>query len=367
VLGESFSVGNNPALLPNNQALVSLYAKVDDIPVQKQAAEVTVDANGDITSFEIKDAEVDENALPAVSDVLSVDEAKQLIAEQLEMELVYDDERQTYQYVPLPFEWMDAKTGAVDPHPYQYADETYQIAEDREKGLAAAGDTREMAEAFLGFEPATLELSTSRQSQPERAAVTVYTVKDDSGEAVIRTDENTGTLLSLHTEKSGKRQVDEPLSYEQAKTFALEFIEQHVSMKKGEYLLRERYLTEQVPDWVKKNELPAEYQVELYPLVDGKRTAAPSVSITIDLHNHSITSVTTRAYQLDQAAAPTLLSLDQAKQAWVEAVQLELRYVYPSFLYQTSEKPQLAYIPSFAVESRYVDAVSGKLGQTQGW
>jgi hypothetical protein len=41
--------------------------------------------------------------------------------------------------------------------------------------------------------------------------------------------------------------------------------------------------------------------------------------------------------------------------------------VYPSFLYQTSEKPQLAYIPSFAVESRYVDAVSGKLGQTQGW
>lgn len=362
VLGEGHHIAKNPALFHSSMIEVPLYTTVNNIPVQKPVAKVIVNANGDVHRFQRLDVEIDERDFPRATGLLSAEEAKQRIGETLEMELVYDDKRHAFQYIPRQHGWIDAKTGAFSPGTYQYREETFPVTEDQEKTAASPDDVKQLATSCLGLGQQSLILSTGRSSHPGEASETVYKLKDGISEYVIRVDEETGTLLSLQAATPGIRQEVEPLSHAEAKQSALDCIDRYIPLKKGEYLLRERHLAEQIPDWVKKSDLPAEYQVDLYPLIGDVRMADPSVSITIDLANSRIVSVTTRATQPGPNTVPAFISFARAKQEWLDSLQLELQYVYPRFLYQASEQPVLAYIPAFAEESRYIDAVSGEVG-----
>lgn len=75
-----------------------------------------------------------------------------------------------------------------------------------------------------------------------------------------------------------------------------------------------------------------------------------------------MSSVNMRAYTPRTVVAPTFISVEEAKKQWLHALQLELNYVYPTSPQKQADQPILAYVPAFAADARYVNAVSGKVG-----
>lgn len=353
ILGKNTTVGNNTEIIFDHYVKVPIYPVINDIPVQKPIGTVTVHESGSIHSYQRKEANLDEKDLPSATNLIPAEKAKKTMVEQSELELVYDDERNQYQYALRSADWLDAKTGELFNPVSKYVRETRKMTGTEEAGVQAKV-VQGWGHTFFGMNQETVSISTSRESHPDEKPIAVYRLTDETGEVEIKVDEETGTLLTVSTEKSSKSNAN-PFTHAEAKKLALRFIEQYVPMETGDYLLEEN-----LPDGGDKQNQSSRYHLAVYPLYDGVRTAQPVVAIAIDLHGNALLAAKARPYQKSSAAAPAVITAEKAKQLLSDSLQLELNYVYPRF-WDQSEKPRLVYLPAVSMKGLYVDAVSGKL------
>lgn len=363
IVGKTYTAGLQGTLLPNNLFEVPLYPVVNDIPVQKAAGSIVVDASGRLRSFMKRDSKVDERTLPSTSGIQSRERALEALGDQLHMELAYDDEQELYQYQAFPYGWVDAKTGEAAAPPYKYDDTSITVgAANRKQPTALTADeAKTMAQDFFGASPDQLKTSSRRESHPNEAPLSIYTLQDDRRSIVVRTDEKTGALLQADLELA-KPSNSIRATEGDIKAIAQRFIERHVPLSDGEYLLRGHYSAKSTTVWDTSQSVPLEYVLELYPKLNGVRTAKPIVTITFDPDEGIMSSVNIRAYTPRAVVAPTFISVEEAKKQWLHALQLELNYVYPTSTQKQADQPILAYVPAFAADARYVNAVSGKVG-----
>lgn len=193
-------------------ALKSAPAVVNDIPVQKAAGSIVVDASGRLRSFMKRDSKVDERTLPSTSGIQSRERALEALGDQLHMELAYDDEQELYQYQAFPYGWVDAKTGEAAAPPYKYDDTSLTVGSANRKQPTAltADEAKTMAHDFFGVSPDQLKTSSRRESHPNEAPLSIYTLQDDRRSIVVRTDEKTGALLQadlLRSQSSPSRLI----------------------------------------------------------------------------------------------------------------------------------------------------------------
>lgn len=359
LLGKNVSVGINPQPFYGGM-IVPIYPLVNEIPLQKEIAAVHVDASGNIRSFQAKDSRVDKSSLPSATDLLSATKAKQLFGDQLKMKLVYDDEHGVYQYVVNPLAWIDAKTGQAPALPYQIAEEVYTVSASAvHKNGASAEQVKQLADEFLGLQKEKLIAKSVRHSAPGVPATVLHTLEENGRRVTVELREESGSLLRISTENGAGAENASLATREEAKKQALLFIVNHLALPKGTYMLQERFPAGDVPS---KN-LPAEYQLSVFPVIEKIQAAKPLITVTIGLHGNIISAVDTRTYSPGNLAAGSLISEEQAKKALLDDLNIELNYVLDG----NNGRATLVYVPSYDLAGRYVDAASSKLGWKTGW
>jgi len=350
VLGADLKAGTQSVKVSNDWIAVPFYPVIDKIPVQKEAATVIVDASGDLRSFQTRDIELRAANLPSRSDLIESKKAKQTLADQLALELVYDDMRGKFGYEASPFSLIDAKTGDILSVPYQTNDETLTVDQDQKPAAMTTERAKGIASSFAGLDAAKLTVRSSTQKHPNEEAKTIFTVTDGKRTIVMQADELTGALLAIHEEEIALTASNKNNTKE-AKQKAQQFIESYAHLEKGAYVLRERIFV---------GDATREFQFELYPVQGDVRAAKPILTLSFDRSQNTLLGLTTRSFKRNQAATPAIISEDAAKRAWLDAISLELQYVYLSSTMK-EEHAKLAYVPSFAAESRFLNAATGQL------
>lgn len=355
VLGEKYTVSRSGSSFFNTKAEVSVYPIIKDIPVQKSVGRIIVDEAGNIFSYHRLDSYIDERLLPSKTDILSAEKAKQAFSDQLKLELAYDDEQGQYQYVAMPYSSVDAKTGKAVSNSPQYQDTVFTVgaAKDELPPLSSAR-AKEMAQTFLGLQADQVTVSTQRESHPNEDPISIHTVSDEDGSFEIRVNEKTGELLTIKANDGRLGNETSASSAAAARKQALRFIEQFIPLKDGNYILRESEFT--------KSETP--FTLSLYPSINGVRTTKPIAVLTIDLHGNTVTAVSTRTFVSPSAAAatPDVISAEEAKKQWLNALKPQLNYVFAN---PDDDQAILAYVASISAQSRYVNAISGTVSSSQ--
>lgn len=351
VIGEKFSAAKQATAAFDSKAEVSVYPIMKDIPVQKSVGRILVDSAGNISSYHRLFTTIDERILPAKADILSPEQAIQAFGNQLKLELAYDDEQGLYQYVALPYHSIDAKTGEAFVSAVPFVDSSFTVGAATAEQTISSETIKIMAQSFFGLNPDGLSASSRRESHPNETPLSIHTVNAGKQTLVIRVNEKTGELISVESENLNRERDSSLATVADAKKKALGFIEQFITLKEGNYVLREQY-TE--PGQTKN--LSNKYTYELYPSINGVRTTEPIVALSLDLRGNVMTSVTTRTYTFSTAATPAVISADEAKKQWLKALEPELNYVFKD---QQSDEPILAYVASINAHSRYVNAISG--------
>lgn len=362
LFGQSMIAANDAVLETNDFFTVNLYPTKDGIPVQKAVATVTVDPFGRILSFKRLSADVDLQKLPAATGLLSTEQLKQHLGKELQVELVFDAEKNLFQYVPVYPSGFDAKTGEALFPPYDYKEEitTLPFAGQASKALTSEA-VKQMGISFLGLNKEKLTLSASRESIPGSLPKRTYTLQDGTREVVVKVDEKSDTLLSVSEWNGNREQSPSVTSREDAKQRALLFISSYVPIAADHYVVQERYVSEKLPGWVQKKSLPTHLELAIYPIHGEIRAAVPYVTATIDLNHSIMTSVETSIYPMPTAATPAVIAKAEAIKVLASALEVEPSYVYPSYFGQQSPSPQLVYLPTNAMKQIAVDATSGVL------
>jgi len=353
VLGSDLRAGLQPSRIGIDWFAIPLYPVVNNITVQKEAASVIVDAAGNLRSFQTKEIELREAMLPSRSGVIDSKDAKRAFADLLSVELVYDDERGKFGYQSSPFSRIDAKTGQKLTVPYETVDEEWTLDQDKKPAPMSIDKAKAIASSYAGLDAGKLNVRTSRQKHPDEDAKTIFTVTDGNRILILKTDENTGTLLTIHEEDAEKTTASNGKNADEAKQKARHFIESYASLEKGDYVLREKRYAD--------GEAASDYQFELYPMHGDIRAAKPILTLSFDRGQNTLSAMTTRSFQRYSAATPAVINVDQAKRAWLDAISLELQYVYLNASTMKDEQAKLAYVPSFSAESRFLNAATGQL------
>ncbi|MDF2680633.1 MAG: hypothetical protein K0R47_1823 [Brevibacillus sp.] len=351
VIGEKFTAAKQATAAFESMAEVPVYPIMKDIPVQKSVGRILVNSAGNISSYHRLDTTIDERFLPAKADILSPEQAKRAFSNQIKLELAYDDEQGSYQYVALPYSSIDAKTGDAFAAAYPLVDSSFTVGATTTEQTISSETVKIMAQSFFGLHPDGLSASNRRESHPDETTLSIHTVNNGKQTLVIRVNEKTGELLSVESENLNSERDSTLTTVADAKKKALDFIEQFIPLREGDYLLRETYAE---PGQMKH--LSNKYRLELYPSINGVRTAKPIIALSLDLRGNVMTSATTRAYTLSTAATPAVISADEAKKQWLKALEPELNYVFKD---QQSDEPILAYVASITAHARYVNAISG--------
>lgn len=352
ILGSELRAGLQPSRIGTDWFAVPFYPVVDNITVQKEAASVIVDAAGNLRSFQTKEIELREAMLPSRSGVIDSKDANQAFADLLSVELVYDDERGKFGYQSSPFSRIDAKTGDKLTIPYETIDEEWTLDQDKKPAPLTIDQAKAIASSYAGLDAGKLNVRTSRQKHPDEDAKTIYTVTDGNRILILKTDEKTGTLLAIH-EEDAEKTASSSKNENGAKQKARQFIESYANLEKGDYVLREKRYT--------NGEAERDYQFELYPMHGDVRAAKPILTLSFDRGQNTLSTMTTRSFQRSSAATPAVIAEDQAKRAWLDAISLELQYVYLNTSTMKDEQAKLAYVPSFSAESRFLNAATGQL------
>ncbi|MGG1658819.1 hypothetical protein [Brevibacillus sp. NRS-1366] len=350
LFGQSMSASTDATLGPNDFFTLPLYPISNGIPVQKAVATVTVDPFGHILSFMRTQEDVDQRNLPTATGLLSPEQVKKLIAKDLQVDLVFNVEQDMFQYIPKYRSWFDAKTGEASLPMYDSKEEISTIATaSQAKKALSSEDVKQMGDTYFGLNKEKLTISTSRESHPDIPPKRTYTLKDGTSEILVKVDEKSDSLISVSQLSGNPNQSSELTSLEDAKQQALHFIENYAPIATDKYVVQE------------KKSLTAYVELGIYPMHGEIRANSPYVTVTVDLQRNVITSVEAKTYPMPTAATPAVISKVEAINVLVNALDVELAYIYPNDLGQQSTSPKLVYLPTSVMKNISVDATSGTL------
>ncbi|MED1854944.1 hypothetical protein P4V33_25475 [Brevibacillus borstelensis] len=95
-----------------NKAIWSVYPTINGVPLQKKAAEVVVNGDRDIVFVKRENVKLpNQSSVDDPRKAVPVQKAKDAIAENLKLELVYDEENGSWLYLPRTVEAVNALTG----------------------------------------------------------------------------------------------------------------------------------------------------------------------------------------------------------------------------------------------------------------
>lgn len=362
VLDYKLTAAREPEPFSGTMVLVPLYPVVNDITVEDEAAYVLVDASGQLRSFQSVEPDIKIDHLPKAKDVIALEEAKQAFADQLTLELVFDDENSQFLYAASPYSGVDAKTGDELKTAYRYSDEIFTLEQDKKPAAMTAEKVKLLSGTYAGIKKDSLKVTSSRSSHPNEAAKTAYRVADGTNTLTLFSDEQTGQLLSITVEREESPVGSHKTTRAVAKQQAIQFLDEFLTMKKGEYVLRERYLEEG-----QRSDMAVGYQLDVYPVHNGVRAAKPTVTIGMEREGNVIAFVTTRPFEWQNAAKPALMAMDEAKGKWLQELPFGLHYLFPEVDSPRAEQAKLAYMPGFDAASRFIHAVSGKWEKATDW
>lgn len=266
---------------------------------------------------------------------------------ELQPALVYDVTKERFSYELQPFHYVDAKTGEIYYSPFQVTEEKVEIPRSDANFRADNKSVKELASDLFGFTASEVTISSHRESHPGETPKQIYTLLDGDDTIELSFDEESGQFLSLQSGNELRLEKATVVTREAAKRQALDFIQTFIALDQGMYVMQEQVLTENIPSWVTQKDLPTEYQLSLYPLHKGVRTNVPAVTVLIDLRGNAVKKVATTKIPLAKSAVPAPADKEAAASALVDSLDMELRYVFPSFLYQRDDQPKLAYVPRF--------------------
>lgn len=363
VLGDTIAAGIDSKSHANRMVKVPLYPTVNGITVEDEVAYVMVDSSGHIRSYRWVDHAIKLDHLPSASGIIANEHAKKAFADQFEVELMLDD-KGVLQYAASPYRGIDAKTGEAIEMTYRYNDEILTVQEDKEPSSLTVETVKKLSSTYAGLQEAGLKVTSSRSAHPDEAAKTSYTVTDGASTITLFSDEKTGELLSVQTDER-----EEPFlsrfttSRTEAKKRALQFLNDFVHLKKGEYLLRERYLNENN----RRSDDTVGYQLDVFPIHNGVRAAKPILSMEFGREDNVLSKVATRTFEWRLVDTASVITKEAAKDKWLEVMPLKLHYMFPEVDSPKAEQAKLTFIPAFHPESRSMNAASGEWLKISDW
>lgn len=364
VLGGTMAAGKDTNSHASRVVKVPLYPIVNGITVEDEVAYVMINSSGQIRSFRWVDHAINIDRLPSASGIIALEQAKRAFADQLALELVLDDENGVLQYAASPYRGIDAKTGEAIALTYHYSDELLTLKEDKEPSSLTVEKVKKLSSTYAGLQEAGLKVSTSRTVHPDEAATTSYTATDGASTITLFLDEKTGELLSIQTDEREEPTLPRfTTTRTEAKKRALQFLEDFVHMKKGEYLLRERYLNEDN----RRSDDTVGYQLDVFPIHNGVRAAKPILSMEFEREDNVLSKFTARSFEWHLAATAAVVAKEAAKEKWLEAMPIELHYIFPEVDSPKAEQAKLVFVPAFHAESRSMNAASGEWLETSDW
>lgn len=347
----------------SKKTTVSFYKTVNGLAVKEKWIEVAVNGYGDVTSyneFNVDMPAADKFANP--DKAISKEDALKAFNQQVAMELVYDTKQKRLKYVPSEWPMVDAITGKPLEPSYEVLKEKINLDQKHErKTLQSEQSFEELAADFLDIKLKSM----SKTGEDRKSDEIVYSwVRNISEKATIVVDAKTHHIKQIELAGTEYPKGRSLLSAEEAKKKLVKLVQQYLGKAGDEYLIKLRAASvDEIPSWVDKNKLRVVYEATVHPLYDGIPSAAPAFTLKINGYTGSILSLQTDASVLandDKPDKSKLITPEEARKAFVQKLNLELSYIYPSFFTQNSIQPTLVYQTTIKGSS-YVNPSSGEM------
>lgn len=366
---------------------VRFYQMVDHVPYYENNIMITIDGNGEIRNFEYNWN--DEVTFEKKENVISLDQARKLLKDRMELELRYQidySSKQTPKLIYVPktnaYQYYQANFNAIiDAHTGKFIDmygkPVEQTAPIDDKPLAESATplpprSKELTqkEAVETVKrtmelPDSLELDSVNYEDRGETSVWVLSFKNNGEDAnfiYAELNAKTGELIRFDNNvmyyKEGETNKNPQVNYtkEQALQIATNFVKK-VAPDKADRL----YAT--LPQEVRygKQTTPLFYEMYFYRKENGIPVQGQGVSVAVSAETGKIIRFFSDWRNLSFPLPNKVISLEKAKDMYVEDKKLTLSY----FTTLTTEEKRnnaaiLVYQPTPSWEEKYLDAVDGK-------
>ncbi|WP_139491957.1 YcdB/YcdC domain-containing protein [Brevibacillus dissolubilis] len=379
----------------------SVYANVQfnrlvkNVPLSGFYAIVSVDEKGNILGYQnIPTTEIDESKFADPSKALSADEAKEAFSKQLEGQLAYNSKQPVVIYIGgsgnmetkpfLKYEFnapiIDAITGEVSEElSHGRTGNTNIPVTLKPTGEGFSIRNQAEAEAFLKEELHLdlTDLEFEKVDLPEENEIYYvwskgYGDKNDEPRRIrLHVNTTNNQIEYFATTDVTPSKNDDLISKDQAQEFVETFLSNYVTEEKQVVISHLELIDSpiNIPDWVDQNKLDKDildnstphYLIRVNGLHNGIQVEDESFSFTLDAHTGALKNLNARNVRanVELPASDKLVSKADAQQAFADATELQLEYIWPTFFGQVAPEPVLVYSPSS--DWKFVDAVSGKV------
>ncbi|MGN7471002.1 YcdB/YcdC domain-containing protein [Brevibacillus sp. SAFN-007a] len=379
-----------------NWAFSTVYYQtlINQIALDGYALLVSVDRAGRIVHFDAyNQIRPDEVKWPDPQKAISLEKAKQMYQDKLKMELEYVAEQPTSFSAPgrpagkkpmivyrsYDVSKIDALTGEVLGTADHQASETVQVkGEGKTVKIASQTEAEQWLKAQFGIDVAgaAFEYNDNKKDQREGwqpiASYHWLNLADNDEAAfdtiTITTDAVSNRLTDFSLDQQRKKEQKPTISVDEAKKKALATLQPYLDPTVSELTLVTLLQGEAIPEWVDKSKLKKrEEPREFTFFFQGKRSGIPVADefyrVVIDQVTGAITELSFHPIPPDIVlpAATKLVSAQEAKEAYLQGVELELVYSWEQYEDQRAPEPRLVYQPKQEGSFRFVDATTGKV------
>ncbi|WP_134684252.1 YcdB/YcdC domain-containing protein [Brevibacillus migulae] len=386
--------GNSNGEMEWARKSVSYNPIIHGIPLQSGDVSVSVDAAGHVIRYEGY-GYVDESSAdwPDPSSALSLEEARSIAWDNLEMNLVYDSETvlkydqhgKAAETKPMliyeaNLSDLDALTGKPLYEMEPIKREVIKV-QGQGQGVPTLA-SKEEVEAWLkkkfGIDVAGAAFYPDDHSLLLGEDMKTYRWRHKAGKDTVPPFQS----VSVHTNKNGqlmdfslflsskrdasKRDASKQLTLEQAKQKAMDALEPHLDPS----LAAVELITvpeEEIPAWVDKSKLEpdivTDYDFQFTVKRNGVEVRDESYQVGIDKLTGVVTNFSLHPIKsgVSLPSPDNLVSAKQAKEAYKNAIDLELVYIWEDYEGQKAPEPKLVYQRKSGTPSSFVDATTGKL------
>ncbi|MED1743216.1 hypothetical protein [Brevibacillus borstelensis] len=329
-----------------NKAIWSVYPTINGVPLQKKAAEVVVNGDRDIVFVKRENVKLpNQSSVDDPRKAVPVQKAKDAIAENLKLELVYDEENGSWLYLPRTVEAVNALTG--EPVSPMRIVKEEQVEINGQADLSAWQDSfklERVLKAELQLPSVPVDIGEETKTAAEKngrwdASVT------KAGIHAVFDKEKKGWTISVDDE--ARKEREEPLSDREASKMAVNFVQNALISGKKSFLVKEMSLSAERPKWAEKSKDYREYTYAFHEVfANGAIGLQPLYTIVVDADRGGIRSVEhkmTKRPETEEKLAS--VKGKAATDAILRDLEVSLYYIYPEYGGQTPSLPQLVYLP----------------------